>query len=93
MPQRIDVDQNADHVGGTFEWEVPPQCCEMLPAAVDDEKFIFVSNFTSQGGNSFYMLPITESGYLARTDGIPISHCPWCGAKINARKRYPTSPE
>lgn len=93
MSQHIEVDQNADHVGGAFEWETPPQCCEMLPAAVDDEQFIFVSNFTSGGASNFYMLPVTASGYLARENGIAISHCPWCGTKITAKKRYPPKGE
>lgn len=59
---------------------------------MDDERFIFVSNFVDgkEGPNTFYMLPVTSDGYFARSDGIQITHCPWCGTKIDARKRYPT---
>jgi hypothetical protein len=34
-------------------------------------------------------MPLTSDGYLARDSGIAISHCPWCGTKIQARKKYP----
>lgn len=89
MSRHIDIDQNEDHIGGNFEWETPPDCCGLLKAAVDDEKFVFVSNFTSEGFNSLYMLPVTSDGFLARSNGLPISHCPWCGTEIKVRKKYP----
>ena len=88
MADRMDVDQNEDHIGGNFKWDVPPQCCDMLLMAVEDEKFIFVSNFVSKGENNFYMMPVTSDGYFARDSGIVISHCPWCGTKITAKKHY-----
>ena len=90
MAKQIDVDQNHDHIGGNFEWEIEPDCsCGRLKDAVE-EKFIFVSNFTDHGFNSFYMLPVDSDGSLFRSDGVPIAHCPWCGDKIKGRKKYPT---
>lgn len=91
MSNRIVVDQNDDHVWPNFEWEVAPSCCENLQAAVQDDKFIFVSNFVDSEGapNHFYMLPVNSEGYLARSNGIPISHCPWCGNKMEGKKKYP----
>lgn len=89
MSNRIDVDQTPNHIGGNFEWERAPSCCSLLRAAVDEEQFIFVSNFVDgkTGPNSFYMLPVTADGMLARSNGVQISHCPWCGTRIEARKR------
>ena len=89
MSEKMKIDQKADHIGGNFEWEKPPKCCGMLKDAVDEEKFIFVSNFTSNDENVFYMMPVMSEGYFARNNGITISHCPWCGTKITGRKRYP----
>lgn len=93
MVDRIKLDLKPDHIGRGFEWEREPSCCSLLKAAVDEEKFVFVSNFVEgkQGPNSFYIMPITEDGTLARSDGVSISYCPWCGTKIDARKRYPLS--
>jgi hypothetical protein len=92
MSNHIDVHQNNDHIGGNFEWAVEPSCCSLLKDAVDEERFIFVSNFVDKKGgpNTFYMLPVTSDGHLARSDGVQISHCPWCGTKIDARKQYPS---
>ena len=90
MANRMEIGQVADHIGGNFEWEVAPACCDLLKDAVDEEKFVFVSNFTDGGKNAFYMMPVTSEGYFARDNGITISHCPWCGTKISARKQYPT---
>lgn len=90
MSKKIDVDQNKDHIGGNFEWEIAPKCsCGMTAKAVED-KFIFVSNFTADGFNQFYMLPVDADGYLARDDGVMFSHCPWCGDELKARKKYPS---
>jgi hypothetical protein len=89
MAKQIDVHQNDDHVGGAFKWEVEPKCkCGKVKEAVDD-KFLFVSNFTDDGWNQFYMLPVDADGYLFRSNGLPISHCPWCGDSIKGRKKYP----
>ncbi|AZO54893.1 MULTISPECIES: hypothetical protein [unclassified Mesorhizobium] len=88
MADQMEFDQSKDHVGGNFEWDVAPNCCTLLKAAVDDDKFIFVSNFASEGNNSFYMMPVTSEGYFARDNGVAISHCPWCGTKIVGRKKY-----
>lgn len=82
---------NKDHISGSFEWETEPGCsCGMLKQAVED-KFIFVSNFTNDKFNQFYMMPIESNGELFRSDGVAISNCPWCGDKIEGRKSYPKS--
>ena len=80
---------NSDHIGGNFKWEVSPSCCSLLKSAVDDEQYVFVSNFADGGNNQFYMMPVTSDGEFARDNGIPIGFCPWCGTKIKARKQYP----
>jgi hypothetical protein len=81
---------NEDHVGGHFKWDVEPNCqCGQLKAAVDEERFVFVSNITDHGSNLFYIIPLTSDGTPARSDGIPIQHCPWCGDKIKGKKLYP----
>ncbi|PBB31176.1 hypothetical protein [Mesorhizobium sp. WSM3868] len=85
----MEFDQNKDHIGGNFEWDVAPSCCDLLRGAVDEEKFIFVSNFASKGSNSFYMMPVTSDGYFARESGVTINHCPWCETKISGTKKYP----
>lgn len=92
MAQYIDLGLKPDHVGGGFEWEREP-CCDLLKGAVDDERFVFVSNFVSgkSGPNSFYIMALDADGRLARSDGLSIAYCPWCGTKIDARKRYPTT--
>jgi hypothetical protein len=90
MSNQIPVDQNEDHIGGNFTWEIEPKCsCGKIKEAVDDQ-FLFVSNFTDEGFNQFYMLPVAADGTLFRSDGLPISHCPWCGDKIKGRKKYPS---
>lgn len=92
MSKRIDFEQNEDHVGGKFSWKREPSCCSLLKAAVDEDRFVFVSSFVEgkDGPNSFYMMPVDADGYLVRNNGVSIVHCPWCGAKIDARKSYPT---
>jgi hypothetical protein len=88
MGNQLRIGQNEDHIGGNFEWEVEPSCgCGRIKEAVAD-KFLFVSNFTDGGFNLFYMLPVAADGTLFRSDGVPISHCPWCGDKIKGRKKY-----
>jgi hypothetical protein len=90
MAKQIDVEQNIDHIGGNFEWEIEPTCsCGKIKEAVE-EQFIFVSNFVSGDYNSFYFLPVSSDGFLFRSNGIPISYCPWCGDEIKGRKKYPT---
>jgi hypothetical protein len=87
-----DLGITKNHIGGNFEWEREP-CCDLMKGAVDEEKFVFVSNFVmgKEGPNSFYIMTLDADGRLARSDGLPISYCPWCGTKIGARKRYPAA--
>ena len=89
MSNKLDLNLKPDHVGGGFEWEQEPNCsCGRLKQAVDDG-FIFVSNFTDQDSNLFYILPVSANGTLVRSDGVPIAYCPWCGNKIAGHKKYP----
>jgi len=89
VSNHLEIAQNKDHIGGNFRWEVEPNCrCGMLKTAIED-KFLFVSNFTDAGFNQVYMLPVSSDGTLFKSDGVPIAHCPWCGEKINCRKKYP----
>ena len=82
---------NKDHVSGSFEWEVEPNCsCGMLANAVED-KMIFVSNFTDEKSNQFYFMPLDSDGELFRENGVSISNCPWCGDKIQGKKKYSKS--
>lgn len=91
MSDKIRVEQNNNHIGGNFKWDVEPNCkCGKIKDAVD-EQFVFVSNLTSDGFNEFYMMPVTADGYLFRTNGLPISHCPWCGDQIRGKKHYPST--
>lgn len=84
------ITQPADHIEGGFSWEIEPKCqCGQLQIAIKDH-FIFVSNFTEGGFNMFYMMPTCADGSFAKSDGVPIQHCPWCGDKIKGRKKYPT---
>jgi hypothetical protein len=88
MSENFPVDLKKNHVGGGFEWEIEPNCsCGKVKQAVEDH-FLFVSNFTDQGSNIFYVLLVGSDGTLFKSDGVPISHCPWCGDKINGRKKY-----
>jgi hypothetical protein len=96
MAWQIDIDQKIDHVGGNFEWEKKPKCsCGKLIQAIDEYKFIFVSNFTDGKGddehNVFYMLPVDADGSLVRSKGVTIQNCPWCGDPIQGRKKYSTT--
>lgn len=90
----MNPDVKSDHIQGNFEWEIEPYCCDEFKNALD-EKFIFVSNFTDstpekKGFNIlFYMMPVTVDGYFARSDGLAIYNCPWCGTEIKGRKKYP----
>lgn len=86
MPPAAALGPPADHVGGDFEWEVAPDCCGRLLDAIDQEKFVFVSSLTSAAGHWLYILPLNSAGALARTGGVELAYCPWCGAKIRARK-------
>ncbi len=90
MSDKIHIEQNHDHIGGNFKWEIEPTCkCGKIKDATE-EKFVFVSNFTNRGFNQFYMMPVTADGYLFRDDGVQISHCPWCGDEIKGKKKYPS---
>ena len=84
----MDLNLKQDHVFGGFRWEIEPKCkCGRLLEAVKD-KFVFVSNFTEEGQNHFYIMPLDADGDLAKSSGIPIQYCPWCGDKITGRKKY-----
>ena len=88
MSNKIDLNFKPDHIAGGFEWERPPRCsCGRLKQAVDDG-VIFVSNFTDVGSNLLYLVPLRADGTLFKNDGLPISHCPWCGDKITGHKKY-----
>ena len=79
---------NPDHVGGNFQWAKPPSCCDLLPAAIEDRKFIFVSNTVDLNGNSVvYMNPTEPDGSIASSKGIALNHCPFCGTKVQIRKK------
>lgn len=81
--------QNHDHIGGNFDWEFAPDCsCGLLKAAIDEEKFLFVSNFTDGKWNVCYMVPLASDGQPVRSNGVNISYCPWCGDRITVKKRY-----
>jgi hypothetical protein len=95
MARKIDMDIPSDHIGKNIEWDKKPECsCGRFAAAVD-EKFVFVSNFADGEGDNvhslFYMMPVTSEGTLARSSGVQIAHCPWCGDKISGHKKYPTT--
>ena len=87
---KINIEQEKNHIGGNFKWEIEPNCkCGIFKKAVE-EQFIFASNITNDGFNTFYMMPVTADGYLIRENGVPISHCPWCGDEIKGKKNYTT---
>ena len=89
MSEKIDLGLKPDHIGGGFNWEKKPDCsCGRLKDAVADG-FVFVSNFNDNGSNVFYIMPLGADGELFRSDGVPISFCPWCGDKIFGHKLYP----
>jgi hypothetical protein len=89
MPDKIDINLKPDHVAGGFEWETEPHCsCGQLKQAIEN-RFVFASNFSDQGSNLFYMLPVDAGGRLVKRDGVQIAYCPWCGDKIFGYKKYP----
>lgn len=95
MSRQIDVDLKADHVAGGFSWEKEPKCsCGMVMQAIED-KFIFVSNFVDGKDDDkhsiFYIMPVDSSGFFARSSGVNITNCPWCGDRIRGLKHFPTS--
>ena len=91
MRQQIDLRLGKNHVGGGFEWSTEPICsCGKVKEAVDEGKYLFVSNFTEADYNIFYMMPLAADGTLARNQGVEISHCPWCGDQIKGQKKYAT---
>jgi hypothetical protein len=78
-------------VWGSFTWAIRPVCtCGRLADAVE-QKLIFVSTTLVAEGekasNLFYMLPVSGDGFFALHEGVAISCCPWCGDKINGRRR------
>jgi hypothetical protein len=77
-----------DHIGENINWERPPRCtCGQLKTAVEN-KYIFVSNLSTGGSNNCYIIPLAESGEPFNADGIHILNCPWCGDKIDVKKKY-----
>ncbi len=87
--EKIIFSQQQSHINGNFEWERAPSCCDQFLQALEDD-FIFTANVTPDGVRSqFYIMPLTSKGELADRDGIQIHFCPWCGEKLNARKKYP----
>lgn len=84
--KKIDISLKTDHVNGGFEWDIEPSCCNFFKEAVQN-KFIFVSNTIANGYNLFYIMPLDYEGYLFKSDGMHISNCPWCGNKIQAKKK------
>lgn len=75
------------HIGGSFRWEEKPACCDLLVAAVEDYKFVFVSDVVVGEHNSFYMLPLADDGTLIDEGGFPIHFCPWCGSRLMGKKK------
>ena len=80
-----------DHLHGNFEWEIAPTCCESLIDYIES-RFVYVSNITDFGYNNLYMMPLKSDGTLLNQDGISIRNCPWCGKKIQVRKKYAVKP-
>ncbi|WP_417257161.1 hypothetical protein [Celeribacter halophilus] len=90
MQNDLDIPQN--HIGGNFKWDIPPKCtCGMFRDAIEKEHFVFVSDRLHKGWNGFYMHPVCANGESVRADGISITHCPFCGDEIKAKKFYPTN--
>jgi hypothetical protein len=89
MADKLNINLKADHIGGGFEWEREPRCCDLFRDAVEENKIVFVSNFSDSGNNLFYMMPVDADGELFKGDGVGISFCPWCGTKITGHKKYP----
>ncbi|GGA73072.1 hypothetical protein GCM10011385_28690 [Nitratireductor aestuarii] len=87
MAGRIAVKIPKDHIGGNFEWEEKPGCCDLMTAAIETSKFVFVSNVMVAGQNSFYMQPVCADGELADEGGFPIYYCPWCGHQLDGKKK------
>jgi len=78
---------NPDHIAGGFDWAKPPSCrCGLLASAIE-EKVIFVSNMIDGGYSVCYVFLLNNEGSLHRSTGTPIQYCPWCGEKIQVRKK------
>jgi len=54
------------------------------------DEYLFVSNMTENGFNQFYIMLVDANRSFARSSGMPIHHCPWCGDQIRGKKKYPT---
>lgn len=94
MAGQIELDLKPKHIGGNIKWAKKPTCsCGNLIAAIEDDKFVFVSDFVFGEGddqyNGFYMMPVGADGYLTRSKGVAIENCPWCGDPIRGLKKYP----
>lgn len=76
-----------EHIGGNFEWDQKPTCCDLLIAAVDEYRFVFVSDVTVGKENSFYMMPLADNGEVIDEGGFPIHFCPWCGNRLHGKKK------
>ncbi|MBK7378568.1 MAG: hypothetical protein IPJ03_06125 [Ignavibacteriales bacterium] len=76
-----------DHLRGGFEWDVEPNCkCGNLKTAFDED-ILFVSNTADDESYQCYVFLIDKQGDLHRSNGTPISYCPWCGEKIKVLKK------
>lgn len=74
------------HIYGNYDWIKEHKCCDEFKTAI--EEFIFVSNTVDLDNmNAVYMLPADSEGKIYRKKGIPIQFCPWCGKKIEVRKK------
>lgn len=87
MAGRIALDIPEDHVGGNFEWDEKPECCDLMAEAIDTVKCVFVSNVSIGDQNSFYMQLVCADGELADESGFPIYYCPWCGSSLHGKKK------
>jgi hypothetical protein len=90
MEDAMNLNLEPNHIAGGFEWEKAPSCSCGLLAKAFEEKVIFASNITDEGRNLCYVFLLDSDGNLHRSDGTTIAYCPWCGDKIEIRKKYPT---
>lgn len=76
-----------NHTPSEFEYDIAPSCCESFKASFSNGG-IFLSDFASGGANICYVMLVTAEGEWLRPAGVPITFCPFCGSKINVRKKY-----
>jgi hypothetical protein len=86
MTSKLNLEIRPDHVEGRFKWDAEPSCsCGRLKGAFQ-ERFFFVANMVEGNNSMVYMMPVDSHGHLARSGGVQIYNCPWCGDKIKVRK-------